>query len=150
MTTSPRARLRHGFLWLVGHTLNRVTVPLARAGRGPWSLVRHTGRVSGRPYETPVLLAPVPEGFVAELTYGPSVDWYHNIVAAGGCTVVHRGAAHRVGAIEGCGTREGLAAFGGVRERVLRLLRRREFRLLRTEPAAGRESRVPIIRAERP
>jgi deazaflavin-dependent oxidoreductase (nitroreductase family) len=121
------------WLWLISHTLNRVTAPLARSGHGPWSLVRHVGRRSGRTYETPLLLARTSDGFVAELTYGPAVDWYRNIAAAGRCTVVHRGRPYAVDGVEPCSTDDGLAAFGGVPGVVLRLLRRREFRLLRVE-----------------
>ncbi|GAY07357.1 nitroreductase family deazaflavin-dependent oxidoreductase [Pseudonocardia sp. N23] len=125
-----RGRARARFLWLIGRTLNRVTIPLARAGRGPWALVRHKGRRTGRTYETPLLAAPVQDGFVVELTYGPDVDWYRNITAAGGCVLVHRGVAHSVDRIDPCPTEAGLAAFGGARATVLRLLRRREFRFL--------------------
>ena len=74
--------MRRRYLWLLNHTLNRVTSRMARAGRGPFSLVRHTGRKSGRTYETPVILARAPEGFIAQLTYGAQVNWYRNIVAA--------------------------------------------------------------------
>ncbi|GJF02422.1 nitroreductase/quinone reductase family protein [Pseudonocardia sp. D17] len=119
------------WLWLISHTLNRLTTSLARSGHGPWSLVRHVGRRSGRSYETPLLLARTSDGFVAELTYGPAVDWYRNIAAAGGCTVVHRGRSYTVDGVEPCSTDDGLAAFRGVPGVLLRLLRRREFRLLR-------------------
>jgi deazaflavin-dependent oxidoreductase (nitroreductase family) len=126
----PASRVRAGFLWLVHNTINRVTTPLARAGRGPWSLVRHTGRHSGRTYETPLLLARTDDGFVCELTYGPAVDWYRNIEAAGGCTVVYRSVEHLIDRVEPCSTADGLHAFGGTRAAVLRLLRRHEFRRL--------------------
>jgi hypothetical protein len=56
------------FLWVLDHTLNRITTPLAKSGHGPFSLIRHVGRKTGQAYETPVILATVPEGFVAELT----------------------------------------------------------------------------------
>ncbi len=62
--------VKRGFLWLVKHTVNRVSVPLARSGHGPFALVRHVGRRSGRTYVTPLVVARVPEGFVIELTYG--------------------------------------------------------------------------------
>ena len=81
---------------MLDHTLNRVTVRLAKWGRGPFSLIRHVGRKTGRAYETPVILTRVPEGFVAELTYGDSVNWYRNVVAAGGCVVFFRGKEYRV------------------------------------------------------
>src|SRR4051794_5420149 len=122
--------LRSRFLWTLKHTLNRVTTRAARSGRGPFSLVRHVGRRSGREYETPVLLAEVPDGFVAELTYGPDVDWYRNVVAAGHCTVIHRGREYAVDRIRELAPDEGLAAYRNPQRIVLRLLRRHQFRLL--------------------
>jgi deazaflavin-dependent oxidoreductase (nitroreductase family) len=127
----PEARtLRTRFLWTLKHTLNRVTTRAARSGRGPFSLIRHVGRRSGREYETPVILAQVPDGFVAELTYGPDVDWYRNVVAAGGCTVIHHGREYAVDRISTLPPEEGLAAYPYPQRLVLRLLRRHQFRLL--------------------
>lgn len=132
MTTS---NFRRAWLGLLKHTLNRATVPLARAGIGPFSLIRHVGRKTGRSYETPLLLAKADRGFVAELTYGPSVAWYRNVVAAGRCEVVHRGVTYRIDRIEPYDTAAGLRAFGNPAALVLRALRRREFRYLRIEPS---------------
>jgi deazaflavin-dependent oxidoreductase (nitroreductase family) len=122
--------LRGRYLWTLKHTLNRVTARAARSGRGPFSLVRHVGRRSGREYETPLILAQVPGGFVAELTYGPDVDWYRNVVAAGRCTVIHSGREYRVDRISELPPEEGLAAYPYPQRLVLRLLRRHQFRLL--------------------
>ena len=127
-------RVRRRFLWVLKNTLNRATTSSARSGRGPFSLVRHVGRKSGNSYETPVILAGVSDGFVAELTYGPEVQWYRNIVAAGGCVVVFMVAEHRIDRIEPCSVAAGRAAFGLPAVLVLRLLRRRDFRLLRESP----------------
>ena len=69
-----RGKIRRQFLWVLNHTLNRITTPLAKSGHGPFSLIRHVGRKTGRSYETPVILAKVSEGFVAELTYGANVN----------------------------------------------------------------------------
>lgn len=124
--------MRRRYLWLLKNTLNRVTTRVAKSGRGPFSLVRHIGRRSGRVYETPIVVAAVPEGFVAELTYGEDVSWYRNVVAAGGCELLVRGVAHRVVAVEPYPVDAGLRAFGYPARLVLTLLRRKEFRLLRT------------------
>ena len=126
-----RKATRQGWLWLLKHTLNPVTVRAARSGVGPFALVRHTGRKTGRVYETPLILARHPRGFVAELTYGPDVAWYRNVVAAGRCTVLVKGVPYEVDGVEPCGVGEGLRAFGQPAATVLRLLRRRDFRLLR-------------------
>lgn len=129
MTAGP---VKRRFLWLLTNTLNRLTKRLARSGHGPFALVRHVGRKSGRTFETPLILARVPDGFVAELTYGPDVDWYRNTVAAGGCVVVSRGAEYRVEGIEPCDPDTGRRAFGFPAALLLRVLRRHEFRILHT------------------
>ena len=124
---------RRRFFWLLDNSLNRVTSGLARAGHGPFSLIRHVGRRSGRTYETPVILVRAPEGFIAELTYGESVNWYRNILAAGGCVVVHRHREYRVIAIEPCSADDGRAAYAIPFRLILKALGRTEFRLLRTD-----------------
>jgi deazaflavin-dependent oxidoreductase (nitroreductase family) len=130
-------RMRNGFLWVLKHTLNRATSRAARSGRGPFSLVRHVGRKSGRSYETPLILARLGNDFVAELTYGPQVAWYRNVVAAGRCTVVFRGREYLIDRIEPCDPEVGRRAFGNPAALVLRLLRRHEFRLLHTAEPGG-------------
>lgn len=127
--------MRRWWLWLLKNTLNRGTVRLARGGRGPFALVRHVGRKTGRIYETPLLLAVHDGAFVAELTYGPDVAWYRNVVAAGRCTVLVHGVEYEIDRIEDCPAEVGMRAFGYPAALVLRLLRRKEFRLLRR--AAG-------------
>jgi deazaflavin-dependent oxidoreductase (nitroreductase family) len=123
------------WLGFIGRHLNPLTLRLAREGKshGPMTfwIVRHIGRKSGTTYETPIMLAPVDGGFIAELTYGDKVQWYQNVVAAGGCTIVRGGTETRVVAVEPYPTAAGRAAFGGFARVVLTLLRRREFRFLR-------------------
>jgi deazaflavin-dependent oxidoreductase (nitroreductase family) len=72
-------------------SINRVTVKLAGGPLSPFSLVRHTGRRTGKPYSTPVIVEPLGDGLVIAFTYGPEVDWYRNILAAGECAVLRRG-----------------------------------------------------------
>jgi deazaflavin-dependent oxidoreductase (nitroreductase family) len=120
------------FLWLLKNTLNRLTSRMARAGLGPFSLIRHVGRKSGRTYETPVILVEVPEGFIAELTYGDKTDWYRNAVADG-CVVVHHGKEYRVNNIEPCTAEHGRNAYPTPFRQILKATARNEFRLLRTE-----------------
>jgi deazaflavin-dependent oxidoreductase (nitroreductase family) len=123
--------VRDGFLTVLKHTINPLAMRAARSGRGPFSLIRHVGRRSGAVYETPLILAEVPQGFVAELTYGEGVAWYRNVVAAGGrCEVLHRGATFTVDRMDPMEAAAGLRAFGAPRNLILRALRRREFRLL--------------------
>jgi deazaflavin-dependent oxidoreductase (nitroreductase family) len=67
------------------HFTNRIMMVIAGAAGSPIAVVGHTGRRSGKSYRTPVLLAQVAGGFVFALTYGPGVDWYRNVLAAGEC-----------------------------------------------------------------
>lgn len=61
------------------------------------SVVEHVGRVSGRPYRTPVVAVPVDDGYVVALPYGAGADWVRNVLAAGTATLVHRGRSVQVG-----------------------------------------------------
>jgi hypothetical protein len=124
---------------LLKNTLNRGVVRWVRSGRGPFAVVRHVGRRTGRSYETPLLLAVHDGAFVAELTYGPEVAWYRNVVAAAGrCTVLVRGVEFEIDRVEDCPPEVGLRAFGNPAALVLRLLRRDQFRLLiRSELGPG-------------
>lgn len=133
MSLVPRTRL----LWLVQHTVNPATTRIARSSHGPFSLVRHVGRRSGRTYETPLILARVPDGFVAELTYGEDVNWYRNIVAANGCVIIHHRQEYRIDAIEPCDPVVGRAAYPFPFRTILRVLGRTDFRLLRTSTAGS-------------
>ena len=121
--------VKRRFLWLLKHSLNRATTRAARAGIGPFSLVRHVGRNSGRTYETPVILAHIAGGFVCELTYGPRVDWYRNVTSAGKCVVVYEGTEHFIDELTDFPSAAGRRAFGPFKGRVLTVLRRRDFRV---------------------
>lgn len=55
------------------------------------SLIRHTGRNSGRTYETPVDIIETADGVLIALPYGTGADWVRNVVAAGSATIVSGG-----------------------------------------------------------
>ncbi|MGA2112976.1 MAG: nitroreductase family deazaflavin-dependent oxidoreductase [Anaerolineales bacterium] len=70
---------------------NQLTTRIAHDSWGPFSIVYHVGRRSGKPYETPIFVFPTVDGFVVALTYGPEVDWFRNVSAAGRCRILwHR------------------------------------------------------------
>lgn len=119
--------VRKSFLITLKHTLNPLTRRLARSSFGPFSLVRHVGRRSGRQYETPIIVAPVAGGFVIELTYGPAVDWHKNVLAAGGCTLVWHGREYAITSIEPLASETGFAAFPASQRGILRLLGKNHF-----------------------
>jgi len=118
---------------VIRRTINPVAIRAARRGSGPFSLVEHVGRKTGTRYETPIIVAPVDAGFVAELTYGPEVAWYRNIRAAGSCVIRYHGRPFRIDRIEPLDAEAGLRAYGPPRSWVLRALRRTHFLLLHVE-----------------
>ena len=133
--------IQRGFLLILKHTLNPLTRRLGRLPFGPVTLVRHVGRRSGKTFETPIMVARVPQGFVIELTYGPDVDWHKNMLAAGGCTLVFHGRDYRIDRIEPLDAATGRAAFPLPARLILALLHRTHFELLRPQaaaPATGR------------
>ena|SRR5256885_903279 len=74
------------------HAVNAVAAYVAGRRFTPlWGLMRHRGRRSGRLYATPVVLRPVPGGFVVPLPWGPTTDWCRNVLAAGRAEVRWKG-----------------------------------------------------------
>ena len=60
------------------------------------SVIRHRGRTSGQPYETPVGAVVADDGFVIGLVYGSRTNWVQNVLASGSATIVHEGQTHQV------------------------------------------------------
>lgn len=62
---------------------------LTFAGRhGPYGVVRHVGRRSGRQYTTPVAVRMLGDDFIVPLPYSTATDWWRNLAAAGGLIVL--------------------------------------------------------------
>ena len=82
------------------HLLNPLMLRLA--GRRYWyaSVIKHTGRRSGRSYRTPIVVDSVDDGFIVPLPYGTDVDWVRNILNAKRATVIHQGRTYQVRAPE--------------------------------------------------
>ncbi len=70
------------------YIFNRLTLALTKSGRGPFSIVQHKGRRSGRAYQTPVLASYFDGMIVIPLSYGEKVDWLRNVLAQGGCEII--------------------------------------------------------------
>lgn len=126
-------RLRKGFLIVLKYTLNPLTRRIARSSYGPFAIVRHVGRYSGKSYETPIIARPGEDGFIIELTYGYDVDWHKNVLAAGGCTLIWHGKAHVIDTIEPLDTELGRAAFSPSQQLILRLLRRKDYEIMKIQ-----------------
>lgn len=60
------------------------------------SVVRHQGRKTGKPYETPVWAVATEDGFVIATVYGPRIDWLKNVLANGSAVIVFKGDRYRV------------------------------------------------------
>ncbi len=124
-------QIRKGYLVLIKHTFNRLTLRVARTTHAPFAIVQHTGRRSGRQYETPIIVVRLEDGFVIELTYGYEVDWHKNILAAGGCTILWHENSYEINEIEPIDAETGRAFFPPMQRTILRLLKREHFEILR-------------------
>jgi deazaflavin-dependent oxidoreductase (nitroreductase family) len=100
--------------------LNHLTRHIA-----PWmpgfGVVVHSGRRSGRSYQTPVNVFTAGNGYVFALTYGPDTDWVKNVLAAGGCELRTRGKAIQLGSPR-LFHDEGRSGIRPVERQVLRIL----------------------------
>jgi deazaflavin-dependent oxidoreductase (nitroreductase family) len=122
-----KQKIHKGVRILLKYTLNPLTRRLARTSHGPFAIIRHVGRRSGKQYETPIIVGPADDGFVIELTYGPDVDWYKNVLAAGGCTVIWHGKDYVIDKIEALDAATGRSAFPLLARLILRVIRRQHF-----------------------
>jgi len=68
--------------------LNRLMRHLAAWAPG-FAIVHHTGRRSGRAYETPVNVFVRGDRHLFAMTYGEG-EWVKNVLAAGGCEITTR------------------------------------------------------------
>ncbi len=59
-------------------------------------ILRHTGRTSGKTYETPLGIEPTEDGFVIALVYGNDTQWLRNVLAAGRAEVVRDDVSYAV------------------------------------------------------
>jgi deazaflavin-dependent oxidoreductase (nitroreductase family) len=109
------------------YVTNKVLRGFASRSRGPFAVIRHVGRRSGKPYETTLMVWHLGEGFVIALTYGPKVDWYRNIQAAGGGTLLWHGKVYTIGKPEPIDAKTALTAFPAFFRFVLRRTGTHEF-----------------------
>ena len=81
----PRIMARTNRYWAnpVVRGLSRTALPLMS--------IHHVGRVSGKPYKTPVWAFGRGDRLLIPLTYGPGTDWMQNVLAAGGCETIFHG-----------------------------------------------------------
>ena len=111
------------------------------------SVIRHSGRVSGKTYETPVAARLTEDGFVIATVYGPNTDWLKNVLASGSATIAHEGRIFEVARPEVVPTDAVEMYFG---DKELRNLRRyRVTRCVRVRTAvAPREGVSPVAASD--
>jgi deazaflavin-dependent oxidoreductase (nitroreductase family) len=114
------------------YVTNRLLRYFAKLSYGPFAIIRHVGRRSGKPYETVIWVWPLGAGFVIALTYGPEVDWYRNMRAAGGGTLVWHKRVYVVGKPEPIDAKTALPAFPAFFRPLFRWAGMRDFVLLRS------------------
>ena len=73
------------------YIFNHITLWLAKSGKGPYSVVIHKGRRSGRIYKTPILASYIEDDIYVPLPYGDHVDWLRNVLAYDGCKLFRKG-----------------------------------------------------------
>ena len=121
------------------YVTNRLLRVFAHLSLGPFAIIRHVGRSSGRSYETVLWVWPREEGFVVALTYGPKVDWYRNMSAAGGGAVLWHKRVYSVGKPEPIDLETALPAFPTLFRSLFRKAGMQDFvwmKSLSSEPAA--------------
>jgi len=104
------------------------------------SVIRHVGRTTGRPYETPVGAFETDDGFVIALPYGSDADWLKNVLASGSATIVDEGNTYRVDQPELVPTAVAAPHLPPKEQRNLRLFRVDQcLRVRRVEPDEASE-----------
>lgn len=78
------------------YVLNPLMMQLAGRRHLYASVIRHTGRRTGRHYATPVVADQVDNGFIIPLPYGTDVDWLRNVQASGEAIVSSGGRNYNV------------------------------------------------------
>jgi deazaflavin-dependent oxidoreductase (nitroreductase family) len=122
----------------VGKYLVNPLVLIFSGRLGPYAVVRHVGRRSGRAYATPVWAAPLGDDFVVALIIGTEADWFRNVRAAGHCTLQLHGISHAVTTPEVIDQATALHAFPAPIRLVASLVRMRQFLRLRRVGATPR------------
>ena len=86
-----------GIFWRLARVTSPLTMPLAGKRWNPiFAVVEHRGRRTSRRYAAPIAARRIPGGFVISLAFGAQVDWYRNLLAAGGGTIRWRGSTYPV------------------------------------------------------
>lgn len=120
----------------VKHFVNPILRNVAHTSHGPFALLCHVGRRSGKTYEIPIMVWRVEDGFVIALTYGPHVDWLRNLQAAGQGRLRWHKQEYVFRNPEFIDAKAALPALPSFIKQILRLHGTREFVKLTSQPVA--------------
>ena len=111
MNTSP-AGSSFAPLRCASRLLNRFALLVAGTRIFPlYGVLRHRGRRSGKLYEIPVVVRSSLGGLVIPMPWGQSTDWFLNVKAAGGCTILWKGREYLLTEPSVVSVRESFGAF---------------------------------------
>jgi deazaflavin-dependent oxidoreductase (nitroreductase family) len=130
-------------VWLTRVVFNPRQMRTAGTPGAYAAIIRHRGRTSGRPFETPVGVVSTDDAFLVTLPYGRS-NWARNVLAAGSAVLVHEGETFDVTAPEIIPLTTVETALSAGDQRMARLFRVTEvLRLQRADPGTQAPSRRP-------
>lgn len=88
MTPPPRSPLHSRLGRTLTKSANVALAPIARRGWiGPWGILEHVGRKSGRRYRTPLAILPAGDRLLLPVPFGLGTQWVQNVLAAGEATL---------------------------------------------------------------
>ena len=114
------------------YVLNRLLRAFVPLPFGPFAIIHHVGRRSGKPYETVLWVWQMGEDFVIAQTYGPDVDWYRNMKAAGGGSITWHRRVYAVGKPEPIDLDTALPAFPAAFRPIFRWAGMKDFVWMKT------------------
>lgn len=111
-----------GILWRLVRRTTALMLPVAGHRWNPvFAVLEHRGRRTGRQYATPLAVRGAGDGFVIALAFGAQVDWYRNLLAAGGGSLRWRGRTYVIGVPESMEADHAIASFHPIQRAALRL-----------------------------
>jgi deazaflavin-dependent oxidoreductase (nitroreductase family) len=136
----PTVSARSGIVprWLLGpgrragkYLVNPLVVRTVAGRLGPYAIVRHVGRRSGRIYATPVWAASLGDDVMIALILGTETDWCRNVRASDHCTLQVGGISYALAGPEVVDQATALPAFPVPIRLVARVVGIRHFLKLR-------------------
>jgi deazaflavin-dependent oxidoreductase (nitroreductase family) len=116
------------------YVTNKLLIHICGKKFGHFVILSHVGRKSGKIYRIPIIAEPIENGFVIALTYGKKVDWYENVRANGGCSIIWKNKEFRLTHPEFIDKEIGVAAFPAIFRSGLSKMGIQDYLRLETQP----------------